>query len=184
MQEGKEDSFATLEEILEASKDKIHVYVELKGKTADYRMASEVFQIVSNYEMLDQVTFISMKYSVVSYMETKHPEANTGYLCYSAFGNIEKLEVDGLYLEEEMATPVTIGKIQKSGKKAVIWSVNDSFGMLRCFARNANGVITDDARLAVGIRNFLRGDYFPEQIKKEAEYMTRILLRIIFKYWP
>ncbi len=181
---GVEDSFATLEEILETAKDQIHIYIEFKGKTADFRMASDAYWIAAQYGMLDQVTFISMKYSVVSYLESKHPDADTGYLCYSAFGDISQLNVDGIYLEEEMATPVTIGRIHAAGKLAFVWTVNEPFSMIRYYARNADGIITDDVKNAVGLRDFLQGVGFDEDSSKQLEYMIRIMTRVVFEYWP
>lgn len=171
---------STIEEILSVSKNKIILYIELKGQTADRQMVDDLYRIVDSYGMLNQVVFISLKYPLISYMEQSYPKAETGYLCYAAFGDIEQLDADQLILEEEMATPENIDKIHRAGKKVSVWTVNQPINMMRFYSRNVDGIITDEVGSSVAIKKILtslKEDY-------EADEVVRVVARTIFVWWP
>lgn len=169
---------AGLEEMLEAAKGKIHLYVELKGSTADRKMADDVYRMVQEQDMLEEVTFICLDYSIIDYLETNHPKADTGYLCYASFGDLEDLHCDELILEEETATAANIERIHGAGKKVSVWTVDSLGGMLRFMARQADGIITNDVRLGIITRKELHGTG-----SKVADDLIRIVARIAFVYW-
>ena len=147
---------ATMEEILDAARGKIGVYIELKGESADEKMAEDVYQMVVDRDMVKEVKFISMKYDLLNYVEQTHPDVVTGYLCYFSFGDIEEMNVDELLLEAETATDDNIEKIQDIGKKINIWTVNSAFGIVYAMAGDANGIITDEVEMAVIIKDALK----------------------------
>lgn len=169
---------ATLEDMLTAAKGKIHLYIELKGPTADRKMADDVYQIVKSHDMLDDVTFICLKYPLISYLETSHPEADTGYLCYASFGDLQDLNCDELILEEETATAANIDRIHDAGKKAGVWTVDKLDGMVRFMARGADGIITNDVYLGINTRSFLHSSG-----SKGLDDLIRIAARLVYVYW-
>ena len=50
------------------------LFTELKGKTADQKMADDAVSIVKQYHMEDEVVLISLKYDIIDYIESKYPE--------------------------------------------------------------------------------------------------------------
>ncbi len=173
---------AAFEEILDAAKGRIHLYIELKGDTADEQMADDLWKIVTDRRMEDDVTFISLDYSLIMYIEETYPECTTGYLCYAAFGEVEDLAADELVLEEEMATPANIEAIHGAGKKVGVWTVNKQISMLRFYSRNVDAIITDDVENAVGVRDALLIE--PDIYAKEYKDMMRVIVHTIFVWWP
>ena len=138
----------TLEEMLEAARGRLTLYVELKGATADRQMADDAVRIVREYRMEDSVVIISLKYDLIDYIETTWPEMNTGYLAFASFGDTASLNCDYLALEEEVATSETIDSIHSKGKKVLVWTVNDEED-LRAFLRSeADALITDELSAA------------------------------------
>ncbi len=138
----------TLEEMLEAARGRLTLYVELKGATADRQMADDAVRIVREYRMEDSVVIISLKYDLIDYIETTWPEMNTGYLAFASFGDTASLNCDYLALEEEAATSETIDSIHSKGKKVLVWTVNDEED-LRAFLRSeADALITDELSAA------------------------------------
>ena len=97
--------------MLDASKDKVILFVELKGETADEQMADDAVRIIKEKGMQDQAVLISLKLDVLEYIEQKYPEMQTGYLAFISFGQIEDTPFDYLALEEEIATDDTIAAI-------------------------------------------------------------------------
>ncbi len=180
---GEVSRFATYEEMLDAARDRITLYVELKGDSADSQMAEDLYQITSEKGMLDQVVFICLSYPVISSLEQSHEDAQTGYLCYAAFGDIEGMEVDELLLEEETATPTNISRIQEAGKKIYVWTVNKPLSMLRFYARTVDGIITDEVDDSLTVKQVLNL-YLDLDLGRELDDVTRVILRIIFVWWP
>ncbi len=179
---GASTEFATLEEILDAADGRVHLYIELKGETADEQMADDAYAIVSERGMLDQVTFISLDYAEIQYLEESHPDATTGYLCYAAFGDLQDINVDELILEEETATPDNIDRIHAAGKRVSVWTVNTGIGMLRFFSRGVDGVITDEVSDALWVRDMLNATDGMEY-GEVLEDLERVVLCAVFVWW-
>lgn len=152
---GSPAEVATLEDMLDAAKDRIRLYIELKGKSADRQMAEDVIKEAEKRDMEEQIVLISLDYELIDYIEKKHPAIETGYLCYFAFGSIEKMNCDDLLMEEEVATDSNIGKIHEAGKKAGVWTVNTSASMTGFLNSDVDFIITDEVTLAGRVRKLL-----------------------------
>ena len=146
---------ATLEEMLEASRDKVMLFVELKGETADQQMADDAVRIIKEMGMEDQAVLISLKYDVLEYIEEKYPEMLTGYLAFVSFGRIEETPFDYLALEEEIATDETIQSIHEKGKKILVWTVNETDDIENFLTSDADGIITDTVKTAKELKEAL-----------------------------
>ena len=145
----------TLEEMLDASKDKAILFVELKGETADDQMADDAVRIIKEKGMEDQAVLISLKYDVLEYVEQKYPEMLTGYLAFISFGKIESTPFDYLALEEEISTDENINAIHDQGKKIMVWTVNDEDDIESFMNSDADAIITDSVKLAGEIKTKL-----------------------------
>lgn len=145
----------TFEEALDASRGRLILFTELKGNTADRRMADDAVRIVKEAGMEDEVVLISLKYDLIDYIETEYPEIQTGYLTWLTFGNTAALNCDYIGLEEESATAVTISAIHEQGKKALIWTPNEKEAQTRFLLSSADGIITDNISQAFDIADEL-----------------------------
>ena len=145
----------TLEEMLDASRDKVTLFVELKGATADNRMADDAVRIIKEKGMEDQTVLISLKYNILEYIEQKYPEMQTGYLAFISFGQIENTPFDYLALEEEISTDETIAAIHDKGKKVMVWTVNDEDDIEYFMTSDADAIITDSVKLSGEIKENL-----------------------------
>lgn len=145
----------TLEEMLDASRDKVVLFVELKGETADNQMADDAVRIIKEKGMEDQTVLISLKYDILDYIEQKYPEMLTGYLAFISFGQIENTPFDYLALEEEIATDETIAAIHDKGKKVLVWTVNEEDDIEYFMTGDADAIITDSVKLAGDIKGRL-----------------------------
>ena len=138
----------TLEEMLEASRDKVTLFVELKGDTADNQMADDAVKTIKEMGMEKQAVLISLKYDILEYIEQKYPEMQTGYLAFISLGQIEETPFDYLALEEEISTDDTIAAVHQKGKKVMVWTVNDDDDIEYFMTSEADAIITDSVKLA------------------------------------
>ncbi len=136
-------SVPTLEEILDVSKGRIGVFVELKGKSADYQMVDDVVQLINEKNMLDECVILSLDYDIIQYTHKTHPNIATGYLYFFSIGGVEQLTADYLIMEENQATPQNIKAIHSVGKKAIVWTVNTKKSVDKFVISSVDGIITD-----------------------------------------
>ena len=134
----------TFEEMLIASKGRIVLFTELKGNTADKKMADDAVSLIKLYNMEDECVLISLKYDVIDYIETQYPEMQTGFLTFASFGNTAGLNCDYLALEEESATTDAINSIHEEGKQVIIWTANEKESQRHFLCSDADGIITDN----------------------------------------
>ena len=145
------DPVPTFEEMLEASKGKIVLFTELKGKTADKKMADDAVKLIKQYGMQDECVLISLKYDIIDYIETKYPEIQTGFLLFASFGKTSQLNCDYIGLEEESVTDYSTATIHKEGKHVLVWTANEAKSQKFFLCTNVDGLITDNVSQAVRI---------------------------------
>lgn len=139
----------TFEEMLISSKGRLVLFTELKGNTADQKMADDAVSIVRQYQMEDEVVLISLNYDVIDYIESNYPEIQTGFLTFASFGDTAALNCDYLGLEEESATTDAINSIHDEGKKVLVWTANEKGSQKHFLCTQVDGLITDNVKQAL-----------------------------------
>jgi len=141
----------TFEEMLIASKDRMVLFTELKGNTADKQMGDDAVALVRQYHMEDECVLISLKYDVIDYIETNYPEIQTGFLTFASAGETAKLNCDYIGLEEESATVDAIASIHGEGKRVLVWTANERGSQKHFLCSQADGIITDNVSQAMDL---------------------------------
>lgn len=144
----QEEKVATLEEMLEASRGRIILFIELKGNTADQQMVDDAVRIVKEAGMEDQCVLISLKYPLIDYIERNYPEMDTAYLTFASFGKTANLNCDYIGLEEEATNSSTIDAIHDTGRKVLVWTPNSEYSIRKFLLSRADYIITDQVSLA------------------------------------
>lgn len=134
---------STIDQFLNQAKGKIGLFIELKGKTADYTMVDDLVQKVKAADMLDEVVLVSLKYDLIRYAKTKYPDIKTGYIYFYALGDLADLQADILIMEEKMAQDWRIAQAHARGKEVVVWTVNSEESIDRFIKSELDGMITD-----------------------------------------
>lgn len=146
----------TIEEMLEASHDRVILFIELKGDTADHRMADDIIRLIDEYDMKDEAVLISLKYDLIDYIENSYPDVQTAYLTFVSVGDIAGLNCDYIGLEEETATVQNINAIHGNDKKVLVWTVNEEASQRYFLLSSADGIITDNVSQANEMKKMLR----------------------------
>ena len=149
------------EEMLTASKGRLMLFTELKGSTADKKMADDAVRLIHKHNMEDECVLISLKYDLIDYIETEYPDIQTGFLTFVSFGNAAGLNCDYIGLEVESATAYKVDSIHKEGKKVLVWTVNEKSIQRHFLSSEVDGIITDNIRQAVSVKEKLesRSDF-------------------------
>lgn len=140
----KGEKVASLEEVLDKIKGKAGLYIELKGGSADEKMADDIIKMVKDKGMKDNIVIMSLNYRLIQYIEEKYSEMETGFVYFFAVGDPGNFAADQLLLEEDAATSTALSRILRAGKKPVIWTVNEEEDMDRFLGEEIYGIITDE----------------------------------------
>lgn len=146
----------TFEEALSSCKGRLVLFTELKGKTADKKMADDAVRIIKENNMEAECVLISLDYELIDYIETKYPEMQTGFLLFASFGATDRLHCDYLGLEEESVTENAISAAHDQGKKMLVWTPNEKSTQKHFLCSNADGLITDNVIQAAKIQKELK----------------------------
>lgn len=134
---------ATLEEFIKAGQGKIGFYIELKGDTADKKMADDIVRLIKDKKLEKSTALLSLDLNLIKYIESKYPEMTTGYLYYFSLGEISDMPADILIMEEGEATTLNILKAHEAGKKVVVWTINSSDSINKFVKSDVDAIITD-----------------------------------------
>lgn len=133
----------SLEEIMDAAKGKIGLFIELKAPAADRLMVDDVVRLIKEKNMEEEAVIIALDFKLIAYLEENYPEIQSGYLYFFALGNTSKVNSDYLIMEEAMLNPGAVQRIHEEGKKAVVWTVN-KFKYLKTYVdTDVDAIITD-----------------------------------------
>ena len=138
-----EEKIPEINEVLKLSKNKINLFIELKGKTADKKMVDDIVKLVKKEKMEKQVVFISMRYSVIDYLKTRYKEFKTGFIYFLFLGDMSKIKADYMLFSEDFVTENHIEQIHRHNKKAIVWTVNSPDSMKKYLDSAVDGIITD-----------------------------------------
>ena len=181
--ENGEGAVPELEDMLDAVKGKEILFIELKGDTADRKMADDVVRMVWEKDCAENAVIISLKYDLIDYLETAYPELQTGVLVFAGLGGVERLNCDYLIMDEEMCTDKRIYSIHRAGKKAVVWIVNTDYKLEHFFDSEVDAVITDEVELAQEIRKEFAVRTDLAVIEASIDAVINRVKSILFENW-
>jgi len=141
----------TLEQFLDIARDQIKVLIELKYYGFYPELAEETLRIVREYQMEDQVLFMSLSMSAVQQVKQIGPDLAIGYTSAAAAGDLGRLPVDFLAIFHQNITPQLISDYSERGRPIYVWTVNRAEDMITAIERGADGLITDEPILAGAI---------------------------------
>ena len=145
----------TFEEALTASKGRIVLFTELKGDSADKKMADDAVKRIKENNMEAECVLVSLKYDLIDYIETKYPEIQTGFLLFASFGATDKLNCDYLGLEEESVSENAVDAAHGQNKQMLVWTANERESQKHFMCSSADGIITDNVVQAAEVQKEL-----------------------------
>ncbi|MCC5942707.1 MAG: hypothetical protein JJU37_14290 [Balneolaceae bacterium] len=141
----------TLAEYLEGANGRIGVMIELKYYGFDPELAEKTIELVREFEMEDQVLVKSLNFRAVEQMRTLAPDIGLGYVSAVAMGDLSRLPIHFLSVNQANATSELISRAQQEGMGLFVWTVNSREGMIDAILKGVNGIITDYPELSIAI---------------------------------
>ena len=138
----------TLLQVLELSRGRAVVNIELKFYGRDERLEERVVEVVEGAGMADAVVVMSLKYAAVQKMRTLRPDWTLGLLTATAVGDLTTRDADFLAVNTGLATRSFLSAAHRGGKDVYVWTVNDPVDMWHLIGTGVDGLITDEPALA------------------------------------
>lgn len=134
----------TLTEVLELTKGRINLIIELKRNKAGADLVQKVLALIDEYDMRYQCILQSSDYQYLSEIYDIDPDLTTGYILSNAIGNYYNNEkIDFFSVRSAFVTQTVVRNIHASGKKIYAWTVNTREEMERMKRIQVDGIITD-----------------------------------------
>ena len=134
----------TLAQVLELSKGKIKLNIEIKRINKQKELVEKVVALIQEYEFERQCVITSMSYEALKMVKEDDPEIKTGYIMSLAYGNFyENENIDFFSMRASTVTEEIIKKAHTFGKEVHVWTVNSRNEITRLSALGVDNIITD-----------------------------------------
>lgn len=154
----------TLEQFIEAARDKIGLNIELKYDGPAPHLAEKVVDIVRRGRFADQCVITSMDAAGLRQVREIDPKLKLGYILAAGAGDLASLNVDFLSLSQNNATPAMLRRTARNRLNVHVWTVNERDDMINMILLGADNLITDDPQTALDVVQWYESLSTPELI--------------------
>jgi glycerophosphoryl diester phosphodiesterase len=142
----------TLDAVLDTVKGRLKLNIELKYNRPDSLLVPEVVRLVREHGYVDGVTITSLDLKSLVALKALAPEFRTGMIVTKAVGNVARLPVDFLSLNQAAVSNRLLARARGAGKEVHVWTVNTPKDMERMMELGVDNIITDHPARAVAVR--------------------------------
>ncbi|TVR15214.1 MAG: hypothetical protein EA391_11290, partial [Balneolaceae bacterium] len=141
----------TLTEYLERAKNRVIVMIELKYYGFRPELAEKTIDIIREHGMEDQVQVKSLSYRAVEQVRQLAPELQTGYVSAAALGDISRLPVQFLSVNQANINSDLMARAALQQMDVYAWTVNTRESIVDVILKGVDGVITDRPEIAIEV---------------------------------
>lgn len=139
----------TLEEVLELSKGRLKLNIEIKLNGHEKKLEETVVGLIEKYEMEDECVITSFQSKALKNVKKYNKNIKTGYVLHVAYGDFSHVEfADALSVNYSFATQSLVNDAHNAGMEVYVWTVNTSEAINEMLERGVDMIITDDPVLA------------------------------------
>ncbi len=138
-----------LEDAIVLAQDKhIKLNIELKTNDNNETVAKDLINLLEKHNFIYNCVVTSFNYDVLQEVKKINPKVKTGYLMYLIKGDLNKLNVDFISIEETIATKKIIDDAHTLGMEVHVWTVNDKNNIEKFINLGVDNIITDQVELS------------------------------------
>ncbi|MGT2929922.1 glycerophosphoryl diester phosphodiesterase membrane domain-containing protein [Streptococcus dentasini] len=151
-----------------AQQDHQKIAIELKPYNHNPQVFLDAFiKEAKQLHITKNNKIMSLDRQLIENLETKLPQADTGYLISLQLGPIPDYQVDFYALEEFSYNDITLLSAAQQRKQLYIWTINQDSLMMQFLQSPIQGIITDDLKLYREDRDDIANDdsYFDRALR-------------------
>jgi glycerophosphoryl diester phosphodiesterase len=137
----------TLQQMIDTARGRIRLNIELKFNGHDKRLVERVVGLVRENDFHDQCVLSSLDLDGVGRAKALDGRVRVGHIVAAAVGDVARLDVDFLSVQQNQATPSLVRSLHRAGKEIHVWTVNDRQRMSAFVDLGVDNLLTDDPRL-------------------------------------
>ncbi len=135
----------TLREVIEYTKGKINLNIEIKLSDNEPHLVAKVAELIAEYELWDDCYVTSMNYEALKQIKKIDEAIRTGYVLTIAYGSFYNLEYcDAFSINAAYVNKNIVDAIHNRGKKIFVWTVNSESKAEEMTAMGVDALITDN----------------------------------------
>lgn len=139
----------TLREVMEYTKGKIKLNIEIKLSDNEPHLVEKVVELIQEYEYLEDCYVTSMSYDALKQIKKLDGRIQTGYVLTMAYGNFYNLDYcDAFSISASYVNKNMVDAIHNRGKKIFVWTVNSKSVAKEMTSIGVDALITDDPVMA------------------------------------
>lgn len=166
------ETIPTLEEVIQYSKGRIKLNIEIKKSPGDQELEEEIVRLIEENGMEDSCAISSFAYESLMKIKELNKGIRTGFILSNVYGRFYDLKyVDFFSVKRYFVTEKIVTEIHKRGKEIHVWTVNDRYNIESLTRIGVDNIITDDP---VKARTVIYSANFPK-------YTTNFL-KMVFHY--
>lgn len=155
----------TLGDMLMTAKGRIQLMIELKSTGHEYNLVEQTIHQIKITGMESECVIASMDIDLLQQSKKLAPEIETVYISSLVFSERFDLDyVDAYSIETSFLTLPMVTQIQHSQKKIYAWTANSDTTIKKIIRLGADGLITDNPRLASFYLLFYDKNYFVDEV--------------------
>jgi glycerophosphoryl diester phosphodiesterase len=143
----------TLEEILERTKGRIKLNIELKFPEAHANLVPEVTRLIAKWNMEPDCLLTAFRYESLLEVKRLNPRLRTGLIIAHALGDVSRLNVDALSVRAEWLTDDVIRDAHRQGQEVHVWPLYGPRAMTQWIKSGADNLITSHPDEALRVRD-------------------------------
>lgn len=155
----------TLEEMRAEAKGHIQLMIELKSTGHEHDLVEQTIGKIMDANMEEECIIASMDIGLLQKSKERAPEIETVYISSFVFSEQFGLDyVDVYSVETSFLTSEMIHQIQYNHKKVYAWTANSDSNIKKIIQLGADGLITDNPRLASFFLMFYDKNFFIDNL--------------------
>ena len=150
-EEFADERVATLREVMEATKGKIKLNIELKIHGHERQLEAEVARLVNEAAFEDQCIVTSLDYGAVQEVARQDSRLRRGLIVTANVGDTTRLDVELLAVNARTVTRDLVARAHEAGMEVHVWTVNDPRQMLTMIHMGVDNILTSSPDVLVDL---------------------------------
>ncbi len=143
--------FSTLEEVMEEMRGRVQLHIEMKPTGYEKNFEKNLAELIDRMDYRDQCIVTSRNLPALQKLESYDASIRTAYVAVTAYGHIEDVGTDDVYIEENNIGMKMTENVHKAGKRMIAWVVNTQENMEQMLDYGVDSIVTDDPELLMSV---------------------------------
>ena len=143
----------TLAEVIDLSRGRIKLNIELKLFGPDQGLARAVADLVTKKDFVSDALITSFDLDSLATVKQVNPRLRTGLIVAHAIGDISRVDVDVLNVRADHLSDELLRDARRRGREVHVWTVNDPREMTRQIKRGVDNILTSDPDALIRVRD-------------------------------